>query len=272
MCRCRPAGPHSALPLILCPMSEAPSTTAQARGARSSVHVARTLMLTDLERVLAAATFPLDPEGSRASVVDENLLGKPTPRTRAASWQRLTRLYGWSEPAFQASGFQEFWNEAEASRPQLALVQALTRDPLLLESAPFIAGLDADQEVTWPALATYLKAKGASYSEKTLRSAAQNLLSSWAQAGWLRGAARKRRAEVFLSPEAAALLLRHAYLRGDRGAGLYHSAEANALGLQPERLDALAAQAGQRSLLSYKRIGDVLDISFPTLEQREAAV
>ena len=233
----------------------------------SPVHLARTLMMGDLERVLAG-TESADINLLKQAVTEENLLGKPTQRTRRDSWQHLSRLYGLNDPQLSQIGFLTLWREYPAAQPQLALAQALVHDGLLRLSGPFVTALAVGEAATGPQLATYLKAQGASYSEKTLQSAARNLLSSWSQAGLLAGTNPKRRAALEWHPAALTLLLRHAYLRGDRGATLYHSPELQALGLGGEGADALAQAAGKQGLLSYKRIGDVLEVTFPNLEEK----
>lgn len=233
----------------------------------SPVHLARTLMVGDLERVLAGAEAA-DISQLRHAITEENLLGKPTQRTRRDSWKHLAQLYGLNDPKLSQSGFLALWRESPAARPQLALAQALVRDGLLRQSGPFVTVLAVGEAATGPHLAAYLRAQGVSYSEKTLQSAARNLLSSWSQAGLLAGTNPKRRVAADWHPVPVTLLLRHAYLRGARGETLYQSPELSALGLSGDEVDALAQAAGRQGLLSYKRIGDVLEVTFPNLEAK----
>lgn len=225
-------------------------------------------MLAELERLLDGMTTA-NPAAMRAAVVEGNLLGKATQRTRLASWQRLSRLYGLAEGSLTSSGFLPLWQAEPGARPQLALAHALTRDSLLRLSAPSVLSMRPGQEIRPAALMGALRTLGIQYSEKTLRSTAQNLLSSWTQAGLLSGKTRKKRREVDWHPATIALLLHHAFLAGQRGAALYESPEFIALGLTPEQVDRLAVQAGQRGLLSYKRIGEVVEITFPDLDRAE---
>lgn len=227
-------------------------------------------MLEDLDQLLADPQETLNATRLRRAVLDDNLLGKRTPRTRLASWQFLNRLYGLSEDSLGTSGFLTLWREAPEARPQLALLRAAARDPLLNLSAPWVIGLPEGQGVTWPDLAAYLKAQGVEYSDKTLRSVAQNLLSSWTQAGWLGGKTRKKRVDAQWHPAAATLLLHEAYLQGERGAALYDQVLNRLLPLHAEQVDALASEAGRRGWLSYRRLADVLEITFATAPQRQS--
>lgn len=224
-------------------------------------------MLEDLDQVLADTQELLDATRLRQAVLDHNLLGKRTPRTRLASWRFLNRLYGLSEDSLVTSGFLTLWRDAPEARPQLALLRAAARDPLLNLSAPWVIGLPEGQGVTWQDLAASLKAQGVNYSDKTLRSVAQNLLSSWTQAGWLGGKTRKKRVDAQWHPAAATLLLHEAYLQGERGATLYDRALGRLLPLDAEQVDALASEAGRRGWLSYRRLADVLEITFPRWDQ-----
>ena len=226
-------------------------------------------MLADLTRVLdTAASDPANSQTLRQAVVEGNVLGKKTERTRVASWQRLGRLYGLGE--LNRITFLHLWHLAPAARPQLALLRALERDALLRISAPWVVALRPGEAAKPAELAAELLRLGVQYSDKTLRSISQNLLSSWTQAGWLRGKVAKQRVDILWHPAAAAYLLREAYLSGLRGAGLYSTPLADLLGLEAEMLDALAFAASQERLLSYRRLADVVEITFPGWNRAEA--
>lgn len=221
-------------------------------------------MLGDLGTVLGAGgSESVDGAALRRAVVDDNVLGKRTSRTRLASWQRLNRLYGLSDRTPMGRAFFSLWNSFPEARPQLALLRALERDALLRLSAPWIMAQPPGQAVTPGALATELTRLGVVYSEKTLKSISQNLLSSCTQVGWLTGKVAKRRAAAPWHPAAAAFLLYGAYLAGHRGVGLYDTPLAHLLALDTEQLDTLAFAASQERLLSYRRLADVVEITFP---------
>lgn len=235
------------------------------------MHTGRTLMLGDLTTGLNTATLSADPASAvRQAIVDANVLGKRTPRTRLASWQMLNRLYGLSDTAPTTQAFVGLWAESPAARPQLALLRALERDALLRLSAPWIVAQSPGQAVTPTELAAELARLGVVYSDKTLQSVSRNLLSSWTQAGWLVGTTRKRRRDVTWQPAAAAYLLHAAYLQGTRGSVLFDNPTAATLGLDAEQLDTLAFAASQDRLLSYRRLADVVEISFPAWDGGQA--
>lgn len=214
-------------------------------------------MLADLTQLL---TVP--PDSLRVAVVDQNVLGKRTPRTRVASWKYLNTLYALTGDDLVRSGFLSLWQAFPDAQPHLALVRALERDALLRRSAPWITALPEGAPVRWADLAEELKHQGVKYSPKTMGSLSRNLLSSWAQAGWLRGKVAKTRASASWHPAAIAYLLRRQYEAGARGAALFDLPLAPLLGLNAAQLDGLAYAAAQERLLTYRRLADVVEITF----------
>lgn len=225
--------------------------------AESTVHTSRTIMLADLTQLLVAP-----PDALRAAVVEENVLGKRTPRTRVASWKYLNTLYDLTGDDLVRSGFLSLWHAFPEAQPHLALVRALERDALLRRSAPWIMALPEGAPVRWADLAEGFTRQGVQYSPKTLGSLARNLLSSWAQAGWLRGKIAKTRAPSSWHPAAIAYLLRRQYEAGARGAALFDLPLAPVLGVSAAQLDGLAYAAAQERLLTYRRLADVVEITF----------
>ena len=72
-------------------------TVAEAAGFRlgaKGTHTSRTIMLAELEAVLAAAGARAARAGYAAAIVEANCLSKPTAATRRLSCQRLRELYG----------------------------------------------------------------------------------------------------------------------------------------------------------------------------------
>lgn len=231
-----------------------------------TVHDSRTLMVEDLSRLLAHLPPGAAALGTlRPLVLDENVLGKNTSRTRAASLGYLRRLYPLGGSLMHCAPFRELWHSTEA-RGALALLLALDRDRLLARSAPFVLSLPVGQAVTWPDLVRFLQAQGERSSEKTLGSSARNLLSSWSQAGWLSRQVPKRRTRPPVTPEVAALALLLGYRRGARGLALLETPQARVLDSSPDTLDELAFAAARRGWLTYRRVADVLDVTFPGWE------
>jgi hypothetical protein len=102
------------------------------------------------------------------------------------------------------------------------------------------------------------------YKENTRRTAAQNIGSSWAQAGHLAAEKRTRKVRVRIHPTPAvvayALLLGH--LEGARGQELFNTLWAQILDEPNSHLLDLAATASQQGMLEFRAAGGVVEITF----------
>ena len=227
-------------------------------------------MLADLSRLVDhLADQVITPANTRQAVIEDNVLGKTTVRTREASLRYLARLYTLDETRGPGRLFFPLFRAQPAARGQLAAIQGLARDRLLQVSLPIILNLMEDQLIDWSTLALQLEEFEVNLRETTRKSSAQNLLSSWGQAGWLSPTLKKRRRPLTPLPEAVALALYLGYLEGNRGLALLGSRYVQALCSSPDTLDELAYQASRRGYLTYRRIADVLEIQFPQLAPLE---
>jgi hypothetical protein len=154
------------------------------REGASSVHTSRTMMLEELTQALDRVP-PDAPAASYAhAIIEENILGKPTRSTRQRTAKRLSELYVLDPglPLFRLLRYD--WSGGVEGRPMLAFLLAAARDPLLRDCTPDVQALDRDQLVTPTEIAVWLVEKYPSrFQPTTLHSTAQNLASSWAQAG-----------------------------------------------------------------------------------------
>lgn len=95
------------------------------RVADTGPHTSKTLILQELETLLAAV--PADPAAKayRAAIVDENVLGKRTLSARKETASRLTALHGLdpTKPLFTV--LRRPWDVDPTARPQLALLSQL---------------------------------------------------------------------------------------------------------------------------------------------------
>lgn len=255
---------------MLIPGNMGPGTGPSSSVQLGTVHDSRTLMLADLSLLVDhLADQAMTPASARQAVIEDNVLGKKTVRTREASLRYLTRLYTLDEANGSGRLFFPLFRTQQAARGQLAALQGLARDRLLQVSLPVILKLTEGQLIDWPSLAVHLRESEGNLRATTLKSSAQNLLSSWGQGGWLSPTMKKRRILVTPLPEAVAFALYLGYIEGRRGLALLDGQYFEALGSSPDTLDELAYQASRRGYLTYRRIADVLDIQFPKLTALE---
>ena len=99
----------------------------------------------------------------------------------------------------------------------------------------------------------------------TLKSTAQNLASSWTQAGFLSGKVAKRRSRPIVTPVVASYALVLGYLLGLRGKLLLDSIWTQFLDRSTVEVTHLVLEASKQGWLHYKAVGSVVEITFPGL-------
>src|SRR3546814_3294794 len=89
----------------------------------------RTMMLDDLRVLLAHTSVQATRDDYTTAIVEDNVLGKPTRKSRELALRHLGVLYGLdlTNPLFRA--LRRLWSRNEAAQPMLALAVALARDP-----------------------------------------------------------------------------------------------------------------------------------------------
>ena len=162
------------------------------------------------------------PDGLRKNyadaVIEGNCLRKPTTSTRRLSLQRLSELYALDPetPIFRV--LRQLWDADTASRPLLAILAALSRDPLLMATAQVIVPLAEKFEMPRKSMAEGLREKVADrLSDATLDKVIRNTASSWSQSGHLSGRTFKIRRRVQPTPRTVAFALYLGVGAGFRG-------------------------------------------------------
>ena len=236
------------------------------REGTSSVHTSRTMMLGELSLVLEHVGKNAKADEYIAAVVDHNVLGKPTQTTRKRSAQRLVELYALDQSRAVFRLLRHFWTADASARPLLAYLAAAARDPLLRESTPFVVGIPVNAAVNATQVASYLKEKyPARFKPTTLLSTAQNLASSWTQAGYLAGKVKKKRTRPVVTPVVVTFALLLGYLCGLRGKMLLDTIWTRMLDRTPAEIADLATEASRQGWMNYKAAGSVVEITFPGL-------
>ena len=240
-------------------------------GARGT-HTSRTIMLAELEAVLAAAGADAARADYAAAIVETNCLSKPTAATRRLSRQRLGELHGLDPalPLFRV--LRRLWAFDPASRPLLALLSAFARDPLLAATAPAVAPLPPGAEFQRAPMRAALRcAVGERLNEAVLDKTCRNAASSWTQSGHLEGRTFKTRRRVRASAAAAAFALWLAAAAGWRGAAVFASAWLRLLDCGPSRARRLALEAKRLGLIDLRMAGDVVELDAARLDPARRA-
>lgn len=248
-------------------LAEVPETDAERWGFRfgdKGTHTSRTMMLDELDRLLSTVPGDVGREDYAKAVIEDNCLGKRTAATRKLSLQRLSELYALDPdvPIFRV--LHGLWAHHEKSRPLLALLVALARDPLLRFTAHAVLTTAPGHELSRQRLIEELSSALAHrLNESILDKVCRNASSSWAQSGHLQGRVRKIRQRVEATPAACTLALLHGYVLGRRGHSLFETPWAAVLDAPAHELVDIALDAKRLGLLDLKQSGSMIDVSFP---------
>jgi len=233
------------------------------RDGSHGAHSARTIMVAELEQLLSALPADSTRQEYEHAIADENLLGKPTRFSRKATATRLWELYGLDPavPLFRV--LRLYWKHEAEAHPLLALSCALARDPILRLSAPYILDLPLGAVTSTDDLVEFLDGEvQGRFNATTLRAIAQRIGSSWTQSGHLEGRVKKLRTKAKATPATAAYAMFLGYAEGHRAARLFTTLWARVLDHTEEEVADLVGKASRNGLLSYRKIGTMIDVRF----------
>lgn len=231
------------------------------RVAQSGPHTSKTLMLQELEALLGAVPADAPAKAYRAAIVEENVLGKRTLASRKETASRLKALHGLdpSKPLFRV--LLRLWAVDAAAHPQLALLNGLARDPLLMATSGQVVGMAQMEQLQRSEMVAAVQAFSHDrLSPKVLDAVARNTASSWTQSGHLKGKVKKLRQSLKPHPAALALAMWLGYASGKRGKALFNTPWAAALDTSSAGLLEIAEQAKRLGLLKLSRGAGVVSI------------
>ena len=240
------------------------------RSGDRGTHTSRTIMLDELSQLLDAVPGEARRQNYADAVTHDNCLGKRTAATRQLSLQRLTELYGLDGRLLLFRALRDLWGRHSSSRPLLALLLALVRDPLLRATAGAVIATPFGHEFGRQAMKDGLsEAVGDRLNEATLDKVVRNAASSWTQSGHLRGRGRKTRQRVEASAGVVTYALLIGFATGRRGRLLFETPWTAILDASPGALVDIAVDANRLGLLDLKHSGRMIDVSFPMMFTRK---
>ncbi|WP_262731204.1 hypothetical protein [Alloalcanivorax marinus] len=200
------------------------------------------------------------------AIDEENCLGKRSGKTRRLTYRYLMELYSLDSKSVLFRTLRYFWARDEVGRPLLALLCAYARDPLFRSTAPYILKLPRRALMERPPLEDFIDSQEPGrFSKATLKSVAQNVSSSWTKSGHLNGRVKKVRAHPTPTPGSVSYALLLGYLTGARGQGLFRTEYIKLLDCPRDKAIELAEEASRKGWITFKRVGDVIEVLFPNL-------
>lgn len=243
---------------------------AVAAGFRSGfvgTHTTRTLMLSELGDLFESSPQNATKNDYAQVIIDQNCLGKLTVSTRRETNLRLSTLYSLDStvPIFRI--LRRLWELDQPSRPLLALLVALARDPLLRATSSSILALSVGEEFQRRATHDALRAEtNERLSEATLSKVVRNAASSWTQSGHLKGRTFKIRQLVTPTAAAAAFALYLGQAAGFHGEDLLSTAWVQVLDCNASAVQKLAIGAKRLGLIDFRSAGGILDLNLRPLD------
>lgn len=237
------------------------------RSERGGTHTSRTMMLEDLRTLLSHLSDHKTTKADYLRAIDEeNCLGKRSGKTRELTARHLVDLYALEPSTTVFRALLYFWQKDIRSQPLLALLCAISRDPILRSSVPFILQFPKGSTVSRESLEEYIEQQEPGrFSKATLKSTAQNINSTWTQSGHLSGRVRKIRSRATPTSGAVAYALFLGYLTGVRGEALFKTDYVKLLDCSVEQAVEFAEDASRRGWIVLKRAGDIIEVLFPNL-------
>lgn len=220
-------------------------------------------MFSELEKVMS---FSLE-SGQYLDAMADNVFGKKSSDGVKQTKGFLKRLYGFDSQYPPFAAFMYFWKMSEPNeKPLIAFLYAVNQDNLLAESIQVLQsvkpGEKASIELFEEVIENYHPNQ---YSANTRRSMAQNIASSWKQAGFIEGKVKNIRKQPEITYRTACFAFLLAYLNGDRGDFIWNNIGVNALCLHESKLRTLAIECAKNDLMQYQYAGSVTAINFTNL-------
>jgi hypothetical protein len=234
---------------------------------RGGAHTARTIMLKEIEALLSYVSRPEAVKVDYLLAIDtDNCLGKRSGKTRVLTYRHMVDLYALDPSATIFRVLLFFWQRDMAGHALIALLCAYCRDSILRGTAPFILQFSEGATIAREALEEFLDGKDPGrFSKATLKSVAQNINSTWTQAGHLTGKVKKIRSRAKATTGAVCYALLLGYLTEVRGAALFSTEYMKLLECSFEQALELAEEASRRGWIVFKRVGDVMEVLFPAI-------
>lgn len=238
---------------------------------RGGAHLARTMMLEELEALLSYVDRPdASLADYRQAICKDNCLRKRSGKTRILTYRHLVDLYALDPNYALFRALLYFWSRDPDGRPLLAFLAAYSRDSILRLTAPFFLKISQGVPMSREALEEFIDAQAPGrFSQATLKSTIRNISSTWTKSGHLSGRSQKVRSQATPTPGAVSFALFLGYLTGARGEALFHTDYAKLLDCSFEVAVELASSASQRGWIVQKRVGKVIEVLFPNLLTQE---
>lgn len=220
-------------------------------------------MFAELEKIMDYSIT----DGNFLESLEKNVTGKKSSSGVELTANYLKRLYSFDSEYAPFVAFKYFWKIVESyEKPLIAFVYAINHDDLLAESIEVLQNVLPSDKVSIELFENTIERYHPNqYSPNTRKSMAQNIASSWKQAGFIEGKVKNIRTQPHIGYRVACFAFFLAYLKGDRGDFTWSSIGVKALCYPEGTLRRLAIECVRNDLMQYQYAGSVTAISFTNL-------
>lgn len=231
-------------------------------------HISRTMMLAELESVLAAVPVGSLASDYRDAILVRNVLAKTTESTRQKSLRHLRELYALDESVSIFALLRKLNAVDPPSLPLLAVQVVWARDPLFRATTqPILDSTESNRIETARLAEAVEEVFPGQYSEGSRNGIARHAASSWTQSGHLKGRAKKIRTRVKPSTTAITLAMFLGNATGFHGSAVFSNPWCRLLDLTADEARRRSLDAHRAGLLNLRAIGEVVELSFPLFRE-----
>jgi len=226
-------------------------------------HMARSMMFNELTQLTREVPVAADREQYRVSIVEDNILDKPTQSSREKSYRHLVELYGLDRSALMFHVLRVFAVESPDALPLIALILAFGRDPQLRHSFKLVASTRISEHVSRQAMEEHLEyGFPGRFSEAMKKSLAQNVNTTWSASGHLEGRSVKLRRFPNGHMLSTVYGVMAGYLLGQRGDELLSGVFMRLASVEHAQVLSHLSSASAAGWLRFRHGGGITEIDF----------
>jgi len=241
---------------------------------RSGGHLARSMMLPEIGALVTHLPMAAGLGDFTSAILSDNLLAKPTNASREKSLRHLIQLYGLDSRLALFRLLRRLAAEDPQSLPLMAMTCAFCRDAQLRASFDLLDQLRPGQVLARERMEQHLEqAFPRRFSAAMKKSLAQNVNTTWTEAGHLTGRTTKVRVMPQARMGASVYAMFAGYLLGLRGELLINSVFARLVAGDSSIITSHLASASAQGYLRFRHAGGVVEADFtPLLTEEERLV
>lgn len=226
-----------------------------------TIHTSRTIMFKELSDLISQGLF------DENNIIEQNPIYKTTKSNLQKTVGFLSKIYDFQENNLLWKVFVHLMNQSsESDKRLMTLFYALLKDDFLKLSIPVVIDTKFGNKVLVQNIQKVLEVKYPdSYSPNTLLSTAQNIASSWKQAGYILGKIKNIRVPIHPEVNSVVFAMYLGYYAGNVGDDLFNTKWTKLLELSESKIRELLTKAAFNELIEYNFSGGVTILKFDKL-------